>query len=166
MSVKTLIVYFSLSGTTAKMAALIKQVTNGDLVALTVAENTFSTDMFKTAAIAASQLETGDFPQLVNELPEFDQYDKILVGGPVWSSRVATPVRSFLALLSNATGIVAPFYTSTGTNSGYKSDFKAALKDTSLMIAPGIELTAGQLQQVDRTTAQLKKWSESLNLAH
>ena len=92
---KRLIVTYSWSGNTAKMATALQQVTGADQVMLTVAADTFSTDMYATSDIANQQLASGKLPALTNSLPDLRQYGTIVVGGPVWSAEVATPVRRF-----------------------------------------------------------------------
>ncbi|MFC6207217.1 flavodoxin [Levilactobacillus tongjiangensis] len=150
-----LIVDYSWSGTTAKMAAALQQVTGAQLVNLTVAPTTFGSDMYATADIANQQLASGQLPQLTNSLPDLSQFDTILVGGPVWSAKVSTPVRTFLGKLKNYKGTVAPFYTDAGTPGGYEADFTKLLPHAT--VKPGIGMTIQDLQQAD---AQLTTWWE------
>lgn len=156
MTLKTLIAYYSLSGTTAKMAKLLQSITNGELLALKVSDGTFSTDMYATAQIATQQIDSGQLPPLTNQFPDLTQYDAILVGGPVWSAQVATPVQVFLQQIADSTALVAPFYTSTGSNGTYEADFKNML--TKANVHNGIEMTAGSLQQEQQARNQLAEW--------
>lgn len=164
MAKKALIIYYSWSGTTAKMAKLLQNVINSDLVELTVTANTFSTDMFETNDIAIDQLTTGKFPQLTNILPDLNQYETIFVGGPVWSSRVATPVQVFLKQAKNFKNVIIPFHTSTGTTAGYEDNFKTMLNNHNPTIPKGIDMTAGQLQQTAHAIQELESWYKSLSL--
>jgi len=155
MAAEVLIVDYSWSGTTAKMAAALQQVTGAQLVDLTVAPTTFGSDMYATADIANQQLASGQLPQLTNSLPDLSQFDSILVGGPVWSAKVSTPVRTFLGNLKKYTETVAPFYTDAGTPGDYEADFAKLLPLAT--IKPGIGMTIQDLQQAD---AQLTAWWE------
>lgn len=114
MAKQVLILDCSWSGTTAQVAAALQRITDADRVTLTVAAGTFPNDMYATAEAAERQLASGRLPELLTEHPNLTQYSVILVGGPVWSAKVATPVRSFLAQLQGYSGIVAPFYTDAG----------------------------------------------------
>jgi len=143
MANKVLLVTYSWSGTTAKMATALQAVTKATRVDLTVTAGTFSGDMYATSDKAKQQLATGQLPTLTNSLPDLTQYATILVGGPVWSGQVATPVRTFLSQLRNYQGIVAPFYTDAGTPDDYEADFKQLLQ--GVKVATGLGLTGGQV---------------------
>ncbi|MCT4487560.1 flavodoxin family protein [Levilactobacillus parabrevis] len=151
MASSTLIVDYSWSGTTAQMAVDLQQVTGADKVNLTVAQGTFPPDMFATADVASQQLSSGNLPTLTNGLPDFSHYQTLLVGGPVWSGKVATPVRSFLQQLGAFRGVVAPFYTDAGNPGGYEDDFEQLITQGTFVM--GLGMTAGDLprdQQVLR----------------
>jgi len=153
MPTKVLIVDYSWSGTTAKMATALQRVTGATRITLTVPAGTFPNDMYATADVASQQLASGDLPKLTNALPGLTQVDTILVGGPVWSAQVATPVRSFLQQLANFTGTVAPFYTDAGTPGSYEDDFASLIPQAS--VVAGIGMTAGDLATADQ---QLTTW--------
>lgn len=157
MAKKTLIVYYSWSQTTKRMAESLKKVTQADLVELTVPAGTFSSDMYQTSDMAQAQLRANKLPELTNDTPNIDDYDLILVGGPVWSGEVATPVRSFLNQLTNFKGQVAPFYTSAGSDEKYGANFQSLTKVKTLS---GLGLTASDLSHAEPT---LKNWWENLN---
>ncbi|WP_203640606.1 flavodoxin family protein [Levilactobacillus andaensis] len=153
MPTKVLIVDYSWSGSTAKMATALQRVTGATRVTLTVPAGTFPNDMYATSDVANQQLASGDLPKLTNALPDLTLFDTILVGGPVWSAKVATPVRSFLRQLTNFTGTVAPFYTDAGTPGGYEADFAGLIPQAN--VVAGIGMTAGDLATADQ---QLPAW--------
>ncbi|MFC6289809.1 flavodoxin [Levilactobacillus angrenensis] len=143
MAPKVLIVDYSWSQTTAQLATVIQQVTGGERLKLTVAPDTFPTDMYATSDVAKQQLATGHLPALTATLPSLANVDLILVGGPVWSGQVATPVRSFLQQLVDFKGTVAPFYTDAGTPGGYEADFASLVPQAT--VKPGLGLTASEV---------------------
>ncbi|VDG20449.1 flavodoxin family protein [Lactiplantibacillus mudanjiangensis] len=151
---KVAVIYYSWSGTTERAAQAIGQQLDVDLIKLTVAPTTFSTDMYATSAIAQQQLNANQLPALTTELPDLNQYDLILVGGPVWGGTVSTPVRSFLTQLSDFKGIVAPFYTDAGTPGQYEADFKQLLP-TVMTVRPGVSLT-------QPTSNTMKPWLKAV----
>lgn len=155
MATKVLMIYYSWSGTTKHAAQSLANRVDADVVELTVAPQTFSSDMFATSATAKAQLRTGNLPALTNVLPAFKQYTTILVGGPVWSSMVATPVRSLLIKLATYTGTIAPFYTDAGTAGDYEQDFAELLPQAT--VKPGLEVNS---QSADQLTAWLHTVTE------
>ena len=116
---RILIVYYSWSGTTKRLAEKIHRLlSNSDLLEIKVPSGTFSDDMYQTDAIAKKQKVDHDLPQIVNSLPSFSDYNCILVGGPVWSYLPSTP-----------------FYTSVGNDGDY--EFKFGKENPKLDILPG-----------------------------
>lgn len=89
-----------------------------------VPDNTFDPDMYKTDEIATAQIKNNQYPELVNEIPNTDQYDLILVGSPVWRGAPATPVHTFLAEIQGYSGKVGSFYTDAGMANGYEETLK------------------------------------------
>lgn len=158
MAKKQLIIVYSWSGNTATMATALQKVTGADQVDLTVAADTFATDMFATSDIAKQQLASGELPTLTTAIPDLAQYSTILVGGPVWSGQVSTPVRTFLAQLGDYQGTVIPFYTDAGTPGSYEADFESLLTKASFQ--PGIGLNGGQLGQAESI---LQSWWQKVS---
>jgi len=156
---KRLIVTYSWSGNTAQMATALQQVTGADQVTLAVAADPFSADMYATSDIAKQQLASGKLPALTNLLSDLSQYDTLLVGGPVWSAKVATPVRTFLTQLGDFQGTVLPFYTDAGTPGGYEANFETLLPAPATFKA-GIGLSGSQLT---KASAILQAWWQKEN---
>lgn len=157
MSVKTLVIYYSWSGNTAALARKLHTATNSDLFEITVAPDTFPDDMYATSDRAKAQLDSGQFPVLTTAIPDLSQYDLVLVGGPVWSGLVSTPVRSFLQAAQGSTAIFAPFYTHAGSPDDYEADFKQAAAPLTVVAGFGV---SGQ--GVATADARLKQWLASI----
>lgn len=133
---KTLIAYYSWSGNTKRLAEKINQLLpSSDILELKVPAGTFSNDMYETSDIADRQKANDKLPKIITPMPDFAKYDNILVGGPVWSYSSSTPVLSFLKILGNYSGKVAPFYTSIGNNGAYEKIFTE--ENPKLNILPG-----------------------------
>jgi menaquinone-dependent protoporphyrinogen IX oxidase len=94
---KILIAYYSWSGHTKALAGQLQAATHADTYEIQVPAGTFSTDMYETSDQAKAQLEAGQLPTLTQPLPDLTKYEAILVGGPVWSGALSTPVASFMA---------------------------------------------------------------------
>lgn len=156
---KQLIAYYSWSGNTAALAKHLQQLTQADVVEITVPDGTFSTDMYATSDIAKAQLKAGHLPALTGTLSDFTQYDEILVGGPVWSGAPSTPVLAFLQMLTTSENQlrVAPFYTHAGVAGEYEAAFKQAAG--SLTVLPGLSI-AGTGAGAD---AEIQNWLQQLN---
>ena len=113
---KTLIVYYSKTGTTKKLAEKIAKIKNADILELTVAPRTFPDDMYVTNDIAIKQREENNFPALISNVPSLDQYETVVFAGPNWGSELATPLATFLNEIQNYNGKVISVDTSVGQN--------------------------------------------------
>lgn len=125
MSKKVLIATYSRTGNTQEVADQLAELFAGaDRYQIQVPEDTYSIDMYETNDLAQKQVATGNFPHLTEPLPDFSQYDLILVGSPVWSGMPAAPVHTFLEKLQSYQGQVSSFYTDAGTPGNYEAVFK------------------------------------------
>lgn len=110
---KSLIVYYSHSGTTRRLAELITRETGGDLLEL-VPETAYPQDYNAVVAQAKRELQSGHRPALKTALPDLSAYDMVFVGTPNWWSSPAPPVLTFLEQADAKGATVAPFCTHGG----------------------------------------------------
>lgn len=115
---KSLIVYYSHSGNTRRLAQLIAKETGGDLLEL-VPQIAYPKDYGTVVAQAKRELQSGFRPALKNALPNLSAYDRIFVGTPNWWSSPAPPVLTFLEQAGCHGVSIAPFCTHGGGGSGH-----------------------------------------------
>lgn len=111
---KTLIVYFSWSGHTRTVANFIHELTNSDMVEIEVVEP-YSSVYNEVTARARQELDNDIRPALRTHVDNMDEYDTLIVGTPIWSSRLAPPVKSFLASYDLSGKKILPFCTHGGS---------------------------------------------------
>lgn len=155
---KVLIASYSWSGQTTKVAQqLQKLLPTADRYQIQVASGIFDSDMYKTDAIATSQIKNNDYPELTNPVPNFSDYELILLGSPVWSGRPATPIHSFLTAVQGFQGYIASFYTDAGNAGNYDKTLKEWAKGLKLLPShEGITNLAEWLQELETTTTDNK----------
>lgn len=156
----TLILDYSWSGTTPKLAQQLQTALQADRLAVTVAPDTFPADMTATDKVAKQQLAAGKLPALTTSLPDLSGYHRLLIGGPVWSGTVSTPVRELFATLPAFSGQLVPFYTDAGVAGQYEADFAKLAGDHATL--PGLEMTAGELQDTATVQTKILTWWQSL----
>lgn len=115
---RTLIVYYSRSGTTARVGQALAQRLGADEVAIRDMRAQGTLSVWRAA-----------LDRLLNTLPPIapitaplDSYDLIVLGTPVWGGRAAAPVRRFLKDYGPSLPAVAFFCTMGG--SGAASTFE------------------------------------------
>lgn len=133
---KNLVAYYSWSGNTARLAKRIAKEFQADLFDIGDPNGTFHAGMYETADIDDRMKRSGQIPQ-INPLPDINQYDQILVGGPVWTYQVAGPVVAFLHQIQGYKGRIYPFYTSVGNSAPYEGHFRQYAK--GLQVGPGFD---------------------------
>ncbi len=90
-----LVAYFSRSGNTEQVANAIVIHSGGTLYRIERKEP-YPEDFKDCASEAKSELNDSVFPALKDTIADFDKYDVIFVGGPVWWHTAPMPVLSFL----------------------------------------------------------------------
>ena len=91
--------------------------------------------MYKTNDIFHDQLSKNQLPKIDIPTTNFNAYDLILVGSPVWDGMPASPIKSFLEKLqnNNYVGQVASFFTNVGQDGNYDQTFKTWGKNLNLI---------------------------------
>ena len=92
---KTLIVYYTLEGNVAYLAETLGNQLQGRCYFLEPAKAYPKKGLIKYL-FGGKDAVFGKGEALKNPLPNLDGYDLILVGTPVWASRPAPPVQTFL----------------------------------------------------------------------
>jgi flavodoxin len=115
--VKTLVVFYSFSHTTEKLAAEIARQTGGDLRPL-IPVTPYAFDYNTAAKQARQEIERGFCPKLVSGLEPVDAYGRIFIGSPNWFKTFAPPVLSFLRGADLAGKTIIPFCTHGGGGFG------------------------------------------------
>ena len=92
---KTLVAYFSWSGNTKEMASYIAEQTGGDLYEITPAED-YPEDYNETGDVAKAERDENARPEIANLPDSIDEYDRILIGYPIWWHTAPMIIGTFL----------------------------------------------------------------------
>ena len=154
---KTLVVYFSASGTTRKIAEMIAEVGDFSLYEITPQELYTSDDLNWMNKKSRSSVEMSNKkirPEITDTDAHIKEYDTIILGFPIWWYVAPTIVNTFLEKYDFSGKKIVLFATSGG--SGFGNTVKE-LKPS----APGAEIVEGKL--LNRANKQeIEKWVKSL----
>ena len=154
---KTLVVYFSASGTTRKIAEMIAEVGDFSLYEITPKELYTSDDLNWMNKKSRSSVEMSNKkirPEITDTDDHIKEYDTIILGFPIWWYVAPTIVNTFLEKYDFSGKKIVLFATSGG--SGFGNTVKE-LKPS----APGAEIVEGKL--LNRANKQeIEKWVKSL----
>lgn len=92
---KTLIVYFSWSSNTERMANTIKEQTGGDLLEL-IPVTAYPTAYTACTEVALEERDNNARPAIQNLPASIDEYDTILIGYPIWWHTAPMIIGTFL----------------------------------------------------------------------
>ena len=118
---KTLVAYFSASGTTARTAKEIAEAAGADLYEIRPAKAYTAADLDWTDKKSRSTAEMNDpacRPEIEGTVEHREQYDTVLVGFPIWWYVEPRIVDSFLESYDFSGKTVIPFATSGGSGIG------------------------------------------------
>lgn len=120
---KILVAYFSASGTTAKVAKKLADVTGADLFEIVPTAPYTRADLDWTDRNSRSSREMRDksFRPAIAEATDTSKYDVVFVGFPIWWYVAPTIVNTFLESCDLTGKKVIPFATSGGSGMGRTS---------------------------------------------
>lgn len=159
-SVKTLVVYYSASGSTKKVAEGIAQNLNADLFEIEPVDTYTSDDLNWTDSNSRVTREHNDESlrdiKLKNtKVSNWDNYDTVLIGYPIWWGIAAWPVNNFVKD-NNFTGkIVIPFCTSASSGLGQSGELLEKM-------AKGGTWKEGHRFSSGASSSDIKTWTDSL----
>ncbi|MFR2233890.1 MAG: flavodoxin [Lachnospiraceae bacterium] len=159
---KTLVVYYSASGSTGRVAETIADTLGADLFEITPVEPYSSDDLNWTNDNSRVTREHNDESlrdiELTQIVPEnWDSYDTVLIGYPIWWAIAAWPVDNFVKGNDFTGKTVIPFCTSASSGLGNSGNLLAEMAGTG-------DWQEGHRFSSGVSASDVEKWVSSLNL--
>lgn len=118
---RALVAVFSYSGTTLTVAERIAEATGADLFRIETTD-AWPDDYDAMTAQVQREQDEGYLPPLAAAVQDWDAYDTVYLGHPVWWGQLPHVVRSFLAQHDLAGKTAAPFSTSSSSGNAAALD--------------------------------------------
>ena len=159
---KTLVVYFSATGNTERVAEMIAETTGGDLFELEPADPYTDEDLNYNDENSRVSQEYADeslrnVELVATTMEGFDEYENVFVGYPVWWGIAAWPVNTFIEANDFTGKTVIPFCTSASSGLGESGELLAELAGTGDWLE-GMRFRSGASEE------DVVTWVESLGL--
>lgn len=159
---KTLIVYYSASGNTDRAAGYIAAATGGDTFELVPKDNYTDSDLNyrdsdSRVVYEHDHPEARDIELVKNTVDNWDEYDTVFVGYPIWWQIAAWPVDGFIKANDFTGKTVIPFCTSASSGLGDSGKLLEEMAGTGNWLE-GQRFSSGASEQT------VKDWVESLDL--
>lgn len=152
---KTLVAYFSASGTTERVAKRLAQAIGADLFEIVPEQPYTRADLDWRNNRSRSSIEMGDRssrPAIASRVADMAAYDVVFVGFPIWWYREPSIIDSFMEAYDFSGKTVVPFATSGGSGIGDAGANMAAL-------APGATVVQGERLTSSASATDLKSWA-------
>ena len=157
---KSIVVYYSAQSHTKDIATKIASNLNADIFAIEPAQAYTEDDLSWTNPDSRvtrehSNKSLQDVELKITIVPNWEEYDTVLIGYPIWWGTSAWPVDSFVKKVDFGNKIVVPFAVSHSSELGSSDvDLKA--------IATGGNWQAGHRFSQDATDEEIKTWTDGL----
>ncbi len=153
----SLVVYFSATGITKKVASKLSQKVGADLFEIVPKEVYTSEDLDWKNPESRSSQEMGDFesrPEIQNKISGFEKYSTIYIGFPIWWYQAPTIINTFLESYDFKGKTLSVFATSGGSSLGQT---ETILKQ----ISPGAQWKPGIVIN-SWNDSKIESWIESV----
>lgn len=112
---KKLVIYYSTTGNTARVAKELANIVGGDLCEIKTPERYDDYSYRDLVNRAIIEISNGFLPELFPINVDLDAYDVIFLGSPNWCGTVSTPIASFLKSHDLSEKTLIPFCTHGGS---------------------------------------------------
>ena len=159
-----LVVYFSASGNTEAVANYIAEAAGGDLFEITPAEPYTDEDLNWTdenSRVTREQEEETlrDVALTATEVENWDSYDTVFIGYPIWWGIAAWPVDGFVEANDFTGKTVIPFCTSSSSGLGESGALLAELAGSG-------DWQEGQRFRSSAAQSDIEAWIRELGLLY
>ena len=158
-----LVVYYSATGNTENVANYIAQATGGDVFEITPAETYTDDDLNwsdENSRVTREHEDESlrDVELTTTQVENWDTYDTVFIGYPIWWGIAAWPVDGFVEANDFTGKTVIPFCTSSSSGLGESGELLAELAGTG-------DWQEGQRFRSSAGQADVDEWVDSLGLS-
>ena len=160
---KTLVVYYSASGRTRDVAEAIADAAGADIFEVVPTEPYTDEDLNWTNNDSRVSREHNDeslrdVELTTTEVPDWDSYDTVLIGYPIWWGIAAWPLDNFVKDNDFTGKTVIPFCTSASSGIGDSGNLLEEMAGTG-------DWQDGQRFRSNASASDVQAWVEELGLA-
>lgn len=156
---KTLVVYYSASGNTERVAKDIAEAAGADLFEIvpTEVDDLDWTNPDSRVSREHDDESLRDVPLTTTEVPDWDSYDTVFIGYPIWWGIAAWPVDTFVKNNDFTGKTVIPFATSSSSGMGQSGSLLTDMAGTG-------EWQEGQRFSSGVSSDDVQSWVNGLGL--
>ena len=157
---KILVIYFSETGNTQKLAKLISDKVGGDFVRIET-EKVYPEDYDELVDDAKKEKDNNDRPKLKELNINLENYDTIFVGYPIWWYQMPMAIYTFFDNYDFANKAIIPFNTHEGSgSSGTYEDIQKL--EPKAKVLEGLPIRGGDMNS-DQSN-KVDNWLKNLDI--
>lgn len=158
---KSLVVYFSWSGNTEKVAKSIQEQTNSDIFEI-IPQEPYSDDYNTVLEVAQDEQQQNARPAIAESIENIEDYDVIYVGYPNWWGDMPMIIYTFFDNYDLSGKTVAPFCTSGGSGlSNTVNEIKEL--EPNAAVTQGLHIGSGSASNPDSSVSE---WLEDIGTSN
>ncbi len=157
---KTLVVYFSHSGNTKKIAKMIKEKVSADEARIDVVKP-YVGAMDDVSAQGQREVESGYMPEIKPLNVTLADYDRIVIGTPTWWYTMAPAVLTFLSNTDLSGKDVVLYMTNAGWPGTVIKDMTKAAKGAHVIATKEILFDADGGNKMVTSEVEVEAWIDS-----
>lgn len=158
METKTLVVYFSATGTTKRLAEYAAEILNADLYEI-VPENPYTEEDLAYYTNGRADQEQNDVnarPKISGSVENMEGYDTVILGFPIWHGQAPRIISTFLESYDFSEKTIIPFCTSHSSGIGSSAD---TLHD---LCSDTTDWKEGKRFEVETSKDEIEEWLKSI----
>lgn len=162
---RKIVVYYSYTGNTRKIAQIIKERLNCDILELEPIEP-YSKDYDLVVREEQNNASSGKLREYKETNIDLSLYDTIILGSPVWWYSIAPVIRCFLSKNDLSGKTIIPFATNAGWLGQTFKEIERLCPNSKVEKEMNIEFDAGDYRIRELTTpkSQIDKWIDEIRL--
>lgn len=157
---KALVVYYSATGSTKEAAEYIAEAVNGDIFEIEPVDPYTSEDLSWTnensrVSVEHENEDERDVELVSTAVPDWESYDTVFIGYPIWWGIAAWPVNGFVEANDFTGKTIIPFCTSASSGLGESGELLEEIAGTG-------NWTEGERFSSGVSESDVKEWAEEV----
>ena len=158
---KRLVIYYSYTGNTKKIALMIKNKLNCDILELEP-KVPFSNDYDEVVGEYQNNSINNKVVEIKDINLNISEYDEIIIGTPVWWYTMCPVITTFLKQYDLTNKTIYPYATNAGWLGHTFVDFKKLCSNSTLKDGMNIVFSSTNLNELVTSEDEIEKWIKEL----
>lgn len=158
---RNLVVYYSMQGSTMRVAEVIAEIADADIILIKPRVNY---NLATSVVVGVPQILAKKAPKLADYDIKLEEYDCIYLGTPVWQYTFTPPLRSFIKENSLEGKDILLFSTHAGDNGKTFEDLRGLLKNANVLGAK--DFVGAKKKDRVSLKAEVLSWIHSATAHH